>query len=236
MTKKVFCMKHCHMTLEKACGLWSVCLWTVSLCLLWFTGHKCRFALWCTMERLSDAVYHRHDCYNVRSLNYLLGAAVLMSENPSGRSQAERINKFSWNKSYRERGFFFFTQNITYLETLLRESPSSGKSGLCAVWVRFLTYKDMRLGTVTNLLLCIDSPETESKDNEGFHWWATLLYWGPFTDRGLSAVPSPLCCDGKACCSGGPWGCVSLCWLRKFSRDSLKKSTESSISYCTILN
>lgn len=38
-----------------------------------------------------------------------------------------------------------------------------------------------------------------------------------------SCVPSSLSRRGKACCSEAVWVCVSLCWLRKFSRDGLKK-------------
>lgn len=47
------------------------------------------------------------------------------------------------------------------------------------------------------------------------------------------------CSSGSLCRHRGTARCseslsLSLCWLRKFSRDSLRKSTERSISYCTI--
>lgn len=95
---------------------------------------------------------------------------------------------------------------------------------LWAVHLTCLQLTGERLGTVTKPFLCSDSSETESKDNEGFHRWATLFTWIALSGHSQIrlCVPSPLCSRLALLLFSlllrSP--CVSLCWLRKFTEKS----------------
>lgn len=106
----------------------------------------------------------------------------------------------------------------------------------CLWWMAELPKKDQRLGNMTKPPLCRVSSESKTEDKGGFHRWATLLL-----QTALEAIhrSDPVGCFQPTLLPEKALlllsGCLSRCWLRMFSKDSLE-STESSTSQSTIWN
>lgn len=108
----------------------------------------------------------------------------------------KRAYKFCLYKSFQEtRG--------SYLKQGMFRNPAASPLSSRFDWFAVLPTKERGWALWQNPLCAVSPQRLRAKTMKVFidepHCYSGL-HWGPFTDQIPCAVPSPLCCHGKACC------------------------------------